>query len=40
MNVLNIDEKRQSRSIATFGLENVKKISKLKVFIYGVMELV
>lgn len=36
MSVLNIDENRQSRSIATFGLEKVKKISKLHVFIYGV----
>ena len=35
MNV-KIDENRQSRSIATFGIENINKISKLKVFIYGV----
>ncbi len=36
MSITNIDENRQSRSIATFGLENMKKISKLKIFIYGV----
>lgn len=32
----NIDENIQSRAIATFGLENMKKFSKLKVFIYGI----
>ena len=31
-----IDENRQSRSIATFGLENLKKFSNLNVFIYGI----
>lgn len=36
MNEKNIDENIQSRSIATFGLENMKKFSKLKVFIYGI----
>lgn len=32
----NIDENRQSRTIATFGLENIKKISKLSIFIQGI----
>ena len=36
MDISNIDENRQSRSIATFGIENIKKFSKLKIFIYGV----
>ena len=36
MNISNIDENMQSRAIATFGLENIKKFSKLKIFIYGV----
>ena len=36
MEIKDVDENRQSRSIATFGLENMKKFSKLKVFIYGV----
>ena len=32
----NIDENRQSRTIATFGLENIKKIYKLSIFIQGI----
>ena len=36
MSDINIDENRQSRSIATFGLENIKKISKLRIFIHGI----
>ena len=36
MSSINIDENRQSRSIATFGLENIKKISKLNIFIQGI----
>ena len=36
MDISNIDENMQSRAIATFGLENIKKFSKLKIVIYGV----
>lgn len=36
MDISNIDENRQSRSIVTFGFENIKKFSKLKIFIYGI----
>ena len=32
----NIDENRQYWSIATFGLENIKKIYKLSIFIQGI----
>lgn len=32
----NIDENMQSRTIATFGIEYMKKISNLKVYIYGI----